>query len=166
MFSLTPSYIIPFCVAFILAAWAIYMDKLIGLIYLLLSLSYLYFAHHLQPTTVIMPLVCALISLSAEALSHLLIQGHLPGGPPEHKDIPSLSKSQSIIFVPYFVIMLGPFFLTLDLAMRFFDFRPYLNKSVNNITYNWHEIAAEQAKEEKTREWHLRVIKMQQNNNK
>ena len=69
---------------------------------------------------------------------HVLIQGYAPRPP---SVVAALPARQKVGFVPYFVLTFGPFFLTLDLAMRLVGYRANMHRRANAIAASWHELS-------------------------
>jgi len=56
-----------------------------------------------------------------------------------------LPASHKRLVVPYFVIVFGLFFITLDLAIRLVSHRKDLHRRANAVAGGWHEQALEEA---------------------
>jgi hypothetical protein len=136
----------PIALGVTLTAWAVRMDLGVGLLFGLMQLASARAAIALVPmmgmstgVTVAVALGAVFGAIFSEARGfHVLIQGYAPRPP---SAVASLPARQKVGFVPYFVFTFGPFFLTLDLAMRLLGYRKSLHRRANAIAATWHELA-------------------------
>jgi hypothetical protein len=131
-------------------AWAIRMDVAVGVLLGVLEVGYGRAAIALVPAmgfrtgpVVALALLSLVSAIVIEARSHVVLQGYPPR--PPRRIIASLPASQKGIFVPYFVVTFGLFFLTLDLAARLLGHRRDLHRRANAVASGWHEEALEGA---------------------
>jgi hypothetical protein len=148
-----------------LTVWAMRMDVRVGLLFGLLELLYVAAANSLLASLATPALTIVLYALGAligalvlEGASHLLVQGYPPG--PPARAAAGLSVRQELAFVPYFVVLFGLFFLTLDLAMRLGGHRSMQHRRANAIASQWHQDAvdvAQGASNSRELKWHRRA---------
>jgi len=149
-----------------LVAWALRMDVGVGLLFGLLELLYVLAVSSLLAALATPPLTTVLYALGAlvgalilEGASHVLVQGYPPG--PPARAAADLSVRQKLAFLPYFVVVFGLFFLTLDLAMRLGGHRSSEHRRANAIAARWHREAVEReqgAADSRELVWHRKAI--------
>lgn len=149
-----------------LAAWTILLDVRIGMLFGLMEAGYAMIAMDLlsgspaaTSVTVGKAVGCLVAALAVEVGFHQLLQGHVPGPLPE-KAIHVPGPQQPLIGI-YLGVVFGLFFLTLDLAMRFWSYRGELHRCVNATASDWHRAAAHEAEavsKLSMRDWHLRAM--------
>lgn len=148
-----------------IAVWAMRMDVVVGALIGLLVLGYGIAAEALASGGAITTgeaLACILAALVVEGSFHLVFQGRPPRPPP--RNAIHLPSAQVLLVGLYFAVLFGLFFLTLDLAMRLGGYRRELNRRTNEITNDWHRIAADEAEKAlkpSLRDWHVRAIAAQ-----
>jgi hypothetical protein len=133
--------------------WALRMDAGIGILFGLMEAAFVLAAQSLVVSldasttmTVAWAFGAMVASLAVEVASHLAVQGYPPSPPPRATE--GLSVLEKIAFVPYFVVLFGLFFLTLDLAMRFTAYRAGTHGRANAVAGEWHRDAIHRAGDE------------------
>jgi len=158
--------------AVLLIAWALAVEVRVGVVFGFLVAGYALLARDVLElstisswtagTTVLFAATAIMISLAVESASHVVIQG-IPFGPPSRKSF-TLPRGQLPLVGLYFAVVFGLFFLTLDLTMRLLGYHGQEHLRVNEITNDWHRVAAaefEASGELRKRDWHLGVLASQ-----
>ncbi|KAJ3188489.1 hypothetical protein HK101_009137 [Irineochytrium annulatum] len=141
--------------AVLLAGWSITLDPYVGAFYTTLTAAYVHIAHVLVSEWGLTPLGAVAMmggAIAFEGLLHIIFQGPIPGPPPE-------TKIPLYVAVPYFVLTMGIFFLTLTFAMRFGGYEKEAWADAKWQTSEWHRMAAAETKVERHRKYHLEVLK-------
>lgn len=158
----------PVVLAVGLTGWAMRVDVRVGLVFGVMQSAYAW-----TTLAVVSPLISssaaatgglALLAVVAaivtEVASHHVLQGYGPR--PPAGAVGGLPRLHKAAFVPYFVVTFGSFFLTLDLAMRFFGHRRDLHLRANALAAEWHDdvvrAAATPADESRELRLHRRAI--------
>ncbi|KAJ3194652.1 hypothetical protein HK101_002241 [Irineochytrium annulatum] len=147
-----------YVLAVLLAGWSIVLDPYVGAFYATLTAVYIHAAHVAVSDWGFTPLFALGLGASAlafEAYLHTVLQGPTPGPPPktDGKDMPAY------IIVPYFVMTMGIFFLTLTLVMRFTGYEREIWAAAKKQTNIWHTIEMKETKVEAHKRFHAEVMR-------